>query len=97
MRDIFGSVVNSGDTMQLDAVSDDILPSVTDVIDIGSSSKRFRNGKFKSIAAETIECQNFTSNPGGDIVIGTGSNGCWVQSGDGVHSNAFIIPGLHGY
>ena len=64
MRDIFGSVVNSGDTTQLDAVSEDILPSVTDVFDIGSSSKRFRNGKFKALTAETIECQNFTKTGG---------------------------------
>ena len=54
MRDIFGSVVNSGDTTQLDAVSEDILPSVTDVFDIGSSSKRFRNGNFKALTANSL-------------------------------------------
>ena len=94
MSDISGSEVSDGSSnTSLGAVSENILPSVTDVIDIGISSKRFRNGKFKSIAAETIECGNITSSPSGDIVIGTGTNGCWVQSGDGVHSNAFIKAG----
>ena len=54
MRDIFGSVVNSGDTAQLGDVSEDVMPSVTDVFDIGSSSKRFRNGNFKTLAANSL-------------------------------------------
>ena len=90
MRDIFGSVVNSGDATQLGAVSENIIPNVTDVIDVGSGNKRFRNGKFKALTVETIECQTFTSYPAGDIVIGTGANTCTIASGDGVHSNAFI-------
>jgi hypothetical protein len=93
MRDIFGSVVNSGDATQLGAVSENIIPSVTDVIDVGSGNKRFRNGKFKALTVETIECQTFTSYPAGDIVIGTGANTCTIASGDGVHSNAFIKAG----
>ena len=48
MRDIYGSsVVTSNEQTQI-STNEDILPSTTDAIDIGSATKRFRNGVFKS-------------------------------------------------
>ena len=59
MRDIYGSsVVTSNEQTQI-STNEDILPSTTDAIDIGSATKRFRNGVFKSCTVN----ENYTSGP----------------------------------
>ena len=70
MRDIYGSsVVTSNEQTQI-STNEDILPSTTDAIDIGSATKRFRNGVFKSCtvndisAVGTITSQSFIKQNG---------------------------------
>ena len=54
MRDIYGSSVTTSVGQTQISTNEDILPSTTDTIDIGSATKRFRNGVFKSCTVNDI-------------------------------------------
>lgn len=77
--DLAGNSIGGGSSVDLSAVSEDIIPATTDTYDIGSTSNYFKSAYFNALEiTNTINASTFTTlnqiNISNNLLFGTNSN-----------------------